>query len=155
VEAAHGGRGNASSHDRSGGFGGGPRRGVSRHSEYRGMDIFQDKLIFCNSLPVCNPNLKLFYSACYWTAFLRVMARPKGLHQTFSLELFFSLFVLSLHLYLITFIQDHMRKAGDVCFSEVYREGGGKLHSKSQLLHLVFNRLKPKKISIDLNLTGL
>jgi len=21
-----------------------------------------------------------------------------------------------------------MRKAGDVCFSEVYREGGGKLH---------------------------
>jgi hypothetical protein len=45
VEAAHSGRGNASSHDRSGGFGGGPRRGVSRHSEYRGMDIFQDKLI--------------------------------------------------------------------------------------------------------------
>ncbi|AQL06782.1 Serine/arginine-rich-splicing factor SR34 [Zea mays] len=37
VEAAHGGRGNASSHDRSSGFGGGggARRGVSRHSEYR------------------------------------------------------------------------------------------------------------------------
>jgi len=25
-------------------------------------------------------------------------------------------------------LKDHMRKAGDVCFSEVYREGGGKLH---------------------------
>lgn len=38
VEPAHGGRGNAPSHDRgSGGFGGGARRGVSRHSEYRGM----------------------------------------------------------------------------------------------------------------------
>ncbi|WVZ56893.1 hypothetical protein U9M48_007361 [Paspalum notatum var. saurae] len=57
VEPAHGGRGNASSNDRSSGFGGGARRGVSRHSDYRGMD--------------------------------------------------------------------HMRKAGDVCFSEVYREGGG------------------------------
>jgi hypothetical protein len=41
VEAAHGGRGNAPSHDRSGpgGFVGGPRRGVSRHTEYRGMNI--------------------------------------------------------------------------------------------------------------------
>jgi len=40
VEAAHGGRGNTSSYDRSSGFGGGgggARRGVSRHSEYRGM----------------------------------------------------------------------------------------------------------------------
>ncbi|CAD6270569.1 unnamed protein product [Miscanthus lutarioriparius] len=40
VEAAHGGRGNTSSYDHSSGFGGGggARRGVPRHSEYRGMD---------------------------------------------------------------------------------------------------------------------
>jgi arginine/serine-rich splicing factor 1/9 len=25
-------------------------------------------------------------------------------------------------------LKDHMRKAGDVCFSEVYREGGGNTH---------------------------
>mgnify|MGYP003702103325 CR=1 FL=1 len=26
---------------------------------------------------------------------------------------------------IITYIQDHMRRAGDVCFSDVYREAGG------------------------------
>ncbi|TKV96180.1 hypothetical protein SEVIR_9G412400v4 [Setaria viridis] len=72
VEPAHGGRGNASSHDRgSGGFGGGARRGVSRHSEYR---------VLVTGLP----------SSASWQD-----------------------------------LKDHMRKAGDVCFSEVYREGGG------------------------------
>uniref|UniRef100_A0A804R7I7 RRM domain-containing protein n=1 Tax=Zea mays TaxID=4577 RepID=A0A804R7I7_MAIZE len=73
VEAAHGGRGNASSHDRSSGFGGGggARRGVSRHSEYR---------VLVTGLP----------SSASWQD-----------------------------------LKDHMRKAGDVCFSEVYREGGG------------------------------
>ncbi|TVU47092.1 hypothetical protein EJB05_06672, partial [Eragrostis curvula] len=72
VEAAHGGRGNASSHERSSGFGGGgPRRGVSRHSEYR---------VLVTGLP----------SSASWQD-----------------------------------LKDHMRKAGDVCFSEVYREGGG------------------------------
>lgn len=51
VEAAHGGRGNASSHDRPSGFGGGgggggPRRGVSRHSEYRGIDRISEIVMF-------------------------------------------------------------------------------------------------------------
>jgi hypothetical protein len=54
-----------------------------------------------------------------------------------------------------------MRKAGDVCFSEVYRDCGGNLLSKSQFMHLVLtfilvvSRLKPKKFSIDVNLAGL
>jgi hypothetical protein len=37
--------------------------------------------------------------------------------------------------FIFDLVQDHMRKAGDVCFSEVYREGGGKLYCESQLLH--------------------
>jgi hypothetical protein len=45
VEPAHGGRGTASSNDRgSGGFGGGVRRGVSRHSDYRGMVCIHVKI---------------------------------------------------------------------------------------------------------------
>jgi arginine/serine-rich splicing factor 1/9 len=72
VEPAHGGRGNGgSSFDRPSNFGGGGRRGVSRHSEYR---------VLVTGLP----------SSASWQD-----------------------------------LKDHMRKAGDVCFSEVYREGGG------------------------------
>ncbi|GJN31439.1 hypothetical protein PR202_gb19839 [Eleusine coracana subsp. coracana] len=63
VEAAHGGRGNASSHDRSSGFGGGGGGGV----------VVDRAVVFLGTQNIV----------------------------------------------------DHMRKAGDVCFSEVYREGGG------------------------------
>ncbi|KAF0887820.1 hypothetical protein E2562_004041 [Oryza meyeriana var. granulata] len=71
VEPAHGGRGHGSSYDRPSNFGGGGRRGVSRHSEYR---------VLVTGLP----------SSASWQD-----------------------------------LKDHMRKAGDVCFSEVYREGSG------------------------------
>uniref|UniRef100_A0A0D9VTW4 RRM domain-containing protein n=1 Tax=Leersia perrieri TaxID=77586 RepID=A0A0D9VTW4_9ORYZ len=71
VEPAHGGRGNGSSYDRPSNLGGGGRRGVSRHSDYR---------VLVTGLP----------SSASWQD-----------------------------------LKDHMRKAGDVCFSEVYREGGG------------------------------
>ncbi|XP_006658109.1 serine/arginine-rich-splicing factor SR34 [Oryza brachyantha] len=69
VELAHGGRGNSSSFNGSGG--GGRRGGVSRHTEYR---------VLVTGLP----------SSASWQD-----------------------------------LKDHMRNAGDVCYSEVYREGSG------------------------------
>jgi hypothetical protein len=49
------------------------------------------------------------------------MARPQGIDAD-ELPYNYSLFT-NLEFYF--HFQDHMRRAGDVCFSDVYREGGG------------------------------
>lgn len=35
---------------------------------------------------------------------------------------------------LMEFMQDHMRRAGDVCFSQVFRDGSGRRHWNSLCL---------------------
>ncbi|XP_026406156.1 serine/arginine-rich splicing factor SR34A-like [Papaver somniferum] len=126
VELAHGGRGQSSSFDRRGGYGsgGGARGGgaaaaASCRSEYRGA--FNGKIVnefFC---------LIVTYSSCMsFSNLIMVLSLIACLTVL-------SLFLLSLIVVVCGLpasaswqdLKDHMRKAGDVCFAQVFRKGDG------------------------------
>ncbi|KAJ0918560.1 putative nucleotide-binding alpha-beta plait domain superfamily, RNA-binding domain superfamily [Helianthus annuus] len=87
VELAHGGRGNSSSTDRHGTYGGGGGGG-------RGAYGVSKKI----RLPRCEFQLESF--CFFWS-----LGYPLLLHSKT--------------------LKDHMRRAGDVCFSQVFKVGGG------------------------------
>nr|XP_019706250.1 serine/arginine-rich-splicing factor SR34 isoform X1 [Elaeis guineensis] len=100
VELAHGGRGQSSSFDRHSSYNSGGRRGggVSRRSEYR---------VLVTGLP----------SSASWQD-LKVWKNGSiFILKIFTLSEYCGFEILQ--------VQDHMRRAGDVCFSEVFRDGGG------------------------------
>ena len=78
-----------------------------------------------SKLNLCN----IVHSSGYWPAFFCVLARFKGFIIICSFLILAVKFFLSCEQVIFAWIisaQDHMRRAGDVCFAEVYREGGGK-----------------------------
>ncbi|KOM39463.1 hypothetical protein LR48_Vigan03g284500 [Vigna angularis] len=113
VEPAHGGRGHSSSRDRHSSHSNGRAgRGVSRRSEYRGVYIFEIFIAFHNS------QMWLFQSLHHgqfgngspafgtpWGAMVLVTGLPSSASWQD--------------------LKDHMRKAGDVCFSQVFHDGRG------------------------------
>jgi hypothetical protein len=62
------------------------------------------------------------YSYGYWFTFIGIMARSEGTACLSNLTSACSVCLKKLH---FTIFQDHMRRAGDVCFSDVYREARG------------------------------
>jgi hypothetical protein len=119
VELAHGGRGQSYSYERSSSYSSARRGGVSRGSDFRGW-------YFCHMRKFlgapCTDSQVSFPESCsygYWFTFIGIVARSQGnffkftSSGTFARKNSFNTF------------QDHMRRAGDVCFSDVYRVAVG------------------------------
>ncbi|KAG6427316.1 hypothetical protein SASPL_111558 [Salvia splendens] len=107
VELAHGGRG-LSSKDRISSYSNGSSRGgLSKHSDYR---------VSVTGLPYSASWQDLKVKVFIWNLCVSLRERNDG-RRGLSCFCFINISV--------TARQDHMRRAGDVCFSEVYRDRDG------------------------------
>jgi hypothetical protein len=69
----------------------------------------------------------LSYSYCSWAPFFCFLARFEGV-EIFILTSILQIFFFHAAIwptFLVNWFQDHMRKAGDVCFAEVSRDSEG------------------------------
>ncbi|KAB1199992.1 Pre-mRNA-splicing factor SF2 [Morella rubra] len=116
VELAHGGRGYSSSVDRYSSYSGsGSSRSVPKHSDYRGMCCLLNNSGY-TELIQCHIDLIWMPPAVLVT----------GLPPSASWQ----------------DLKDHMRRAGDVLFSQVFRDRGGKLAELvAELLILFLSKL--------------
>ncbi|KAK6915606.1 RNA recognition motif domain [Dillenia turbinata] len=118
VELAHGGRRQSSSYSSYSSYSSGGRGGVSRHSDYRGKYCLlhvTDEVVAIGGL------ISILFDAVLVTG-LPPSASWQDLKVTINDE-FVSVFMQES----VAVITDHMRRAGDVCFSQVFRDRGGKM----------------------------
>ncbi|RWV90605.1 hypothetical protein GW17_00047177 [Ensete ventricosum] len=111
VELAHGGRGQSVSVGRGGRHGsGGNKFGVSHRSEFRGSEVYNTSqfpsAVIVKGLPSSASWQDLKVCKLLWGYLIDCCFHFLGFTPLTS--------------------QDHMRKAGDVCFAQVFRDGDGR-----------------------------